>query len=117
MLQQHAHNPARQKGIAGLPKELWGYFWDYPHDRLSLENDHHTIVLRLLQVGGLDAIRWFRSSVDEDFLRSLLIRRKGRGIDPKRLRFWGLMLDLPRKEVDAWIAAQRDNPWYNRTKR
>ena len=118
---QHVHTPVLEndyeKGIVGLPEELWHLFWDYSLDQLSLEQDRHTIVLRLLQSGGEHAIHWLCSSVEADYLRTLLIRRRGRGIDPKRLRFWGLMLRLPEEQVDSWIEDQHHNPWYNRIRR
>jgi hypothetical protein len=98
-----------------LPDLLRRYFWEYDPARLSWEGSRHTIVTRLLQSGGWDAVRWLRAHVSDDELRELLVRRRGRGIDPKRLRFWGLILDLPREQVDEWIAVARSNPWHQRT--
>lgn len=44
-------------------------------------------------------------------------KRQGRGLDPKSLRFWGLLLDLADAELDAWIAAATQTPWERRTAR
>ena len=98
-----------------VPEHLRQYFWEYDPDRLTLDANRHTILLRLLQEGGLDAVQWLRQNVGADELRTLLIRRRGRGISPKRLRFWALLLDLPDSQVDDWIAAERSNPWNRRT--
>jgi hypothetical protein len=97
-----------------LPEHLRQYFWEYDPDRLTLDGSRHTILLRLLQEGGMDAVQWLRANVGEDELRSLLIRRRGRGISPRRLRFWALLLNLPDDQVDDWIATQKANPWNRR---
>lgn len=97
-----------------VPSALRRYFWDYGSAPPSLERDGHTVVLRLLQVGGLDAVRWLRAHVGDDLIREVLARRQGRGVSPRRLRFWALVLDLPREEVDGWIGAGREAPWERR---
>jgi hypothetical protein len=93
------------------------YLWEYNPAQLSWEKGRQTILARLLQIGGWDAVRWLRTNVSDEELREFLVRRRGRGLDPKRLRFWGLVLDLPAEQVDAWIATHRDNPWRRRTRR
>lgn len=98
-----------------IPDHLRQYFWEYDPAHLSLDGNRHTILLRLLQEGGLDAVQWLRQNVGEDEIRTMLIRRRGRGINPKRLRFWALLLDLPNSRVDDWIAAERSSPWNRRT--
>ncbi|HEX2202792.1 MAG TPA: hypothetical protein VHG91_05830 [Longimicrobium sp.] len=92
------------------------YLWEHDPERITWESSRHTIVAKLLQVGGWDAVRWLRANVGDNELREFLARRRGRGIDPKRLRFWELVLDLPKAEVDAWIAAARADPWHRRTR-
>ncbi len=98
-----------------IPDHLRRYFWEYDPERLSLNESRHTILLRLLQEGGLDAVQWLRQNAGDDEIRTLLTRRRGRGISPKRLRFWALLLGLPDAQVDGWLAAQRSNPWNQRT--
>jgi len=98
-----------------LPASLRAYFWDYEANRLSWGRNRHTIVHRLLQNGGLDAVNWLRAHLGDAELREFLVRRHGRGISARRLRFWGLILDIPRAEVDACIAAEASNPWHRRT--
>lgn len=98
-----------------LPEHLRQYFWEYDPERLALEGSRHTILLRLLQAGGMDAVRWLRQNATDEEIRGMLIRRRGRGISPRRLRLWALLLDLPDSQVDEWIAAERANPWSRRT--
>jgi hypothetical protein len=98
-----------------IPESLYRYFWDYDTDQGSFAGSRHTILLRLMQEGGLDAVGWLRQNASDDELRALLIRRDGRGISPKRLRFWALLLDLPDAQVDRWVAAERSSVWNRRT--
>jgi hypothetical protein len=98
-----------------IPEHLRQYFWDYDPDRPSLDGSRHTIVLRLLQNGGMDAVQWLRENVGDEEIRTMIVRRRGRGISPQRLRFWALILDLPDAQVDDWIAVERLNPWHRRT--
>jgi hypothetical protein len=34
-----------------------------------------------------------------------LRERRGRGLDPRQMRYWQVILDLPAQEVDQWIEA------------
>lgn len=98
-----------------LPEHLRTYFWDYDAEALDWEQNRHTITLRLVQVGGLDAVTWIRSRISDDDLKDFIVRRQGRGMDPRHLRFWGVLLGIPRSLVDGWVAAARANPWNQRT--
>lgn len=100
-----------------LPDDLQRYFWDYDAGQLSRPANRHTIATRLLQSGGWGAVRWLREQTSDDELRQFLVARRGRRISPERLRFWGLILDLPRRQVDEWLSAGRSNPWHRRTHR
>ena len=100
-----------------IPEELRRYFWDYQAHSLSWEEHRRTIVSRLLAAGGWDATRWLLDHLTEGEIRDFLMEREGRGLDPKRLRFWGLILDLPEEQVDRWVAARESDPWSRRTRR
>ncbi|MDT8437033.1 MAG: hypothetical protein RRA92_09800 [Gemmatimonadota bacterium] len=100
---------------AGVPERLRRYFWDVDPDRLSWETGRAAIIRRLLNSGGMDAIAWLRFRVSDEDLREFVLQRDGCGLSPRRLRFWGLVLDIPADLVDAWVADARRNPWYRRT--
>lgn len=59
---------------------------------------------------------WLRERVEPDQLRQWLIRRRCRGLDAKRIRFWELTLDLPADQVDGWVRAARAGVWERRTR-
>ncbi|MGH7458900.1 MAG: DUF6922 domain-containing protein [Longimicrobiaceae bacterium] len=107
----------REPASNQLPESLRGYFWDYDADRLSWDGSRNTIVKRLLQSGGMDAVAWLRAQMSDDEIRDFIVRRRGRGMEPRRLRFWSLVVGIPRVQVDGWIAVARSNPWNRRTHR
>lgn len=102
-------------GAPALPRFLRRYFWDHDPNRLSWERSRSTIVGRLLQSGGLDAIAWLRVMMSDDEIREFIVHRGGRGIEPRRLRFWSVIVDIPPAQVDEWIRAKRKDPWEQRT--
>lgn len=106
-----------EQETAELPDRLMAFFWDYDPERLSWERSRPTIVLRLLESGDLQAVRWLRERMSDGEIRRFLVRRRGRGISPRRLRFWGVLVGIPRADIDEWIEAVRHNPWYDRTHR
>ena len=97
-----------------LPRSLWHYFPEHDARRLSPTGDRDTILGRLLDTGGIDAIRWLRAAVPAQELRDFIRRRRGRGLGPKNLRFWALILGLPAEEVDPWVRDAASGPWANR---
>lgn len=99
---------------SSLPDVLGRYFWDQDPTRLTWPDDRHAIIGRLLEVGGWDAVCWLRRNVDHETLRDHLARRRGRGLSPRRLRFWGFVLELPRDRVDEWISDSASSPWRRR---
>lgn len=102
---------------ARLPQLLKPFFWDYPFDKLSWRADHDLIIRRVLTNGSWDAILWLRKKVDDDTLRVWLLEHEGRGLSPRQIRFWELMVDLPRRKANQWIRREKENPWWGRMNR
>jgi len=57
---------------------------------------------------------WLRQTVGDPVIRDWFIEKRGGGLDPRRLRFWGLILDLPEAEVDEWVHKARQSTWRRR---
>ena len=106
--------PARSNPSTRLPKSLSKFFWDCPFHELAWERDRDFIVRRLLTVGSWDAITWLRRRTGDAALRDWLLLHRGGGLNPRQLRFWGLILDLPQKQVDVWVKAARRSVWGTR---
>jgi len=94
-----------------LPSRLHAFFWDYPFARLSLAKDRDLVIRRLLSNGSWDAIRWLRKTVGDEELRAWLISHRGRGLSPRQLRFWGVLFDLPPRQVTRWVRAAQNGVW------
>jgi hypothetical protein len=102
------------ESTAPLPESLRSCFWDYSFGDLSWEKDRELIVRRVLTDGSWDAITWLRQRMGESGLRKWLIAHRGRGLSPRQLRFWSLVLTLPKLWADAWTRAARTTPWNQR---
>jgi hypothetical protein len=94
-----------------LPRNLRAFFWDYRFDQLSWEVDRELVIRRLLTHGSWEAITWLRRKIGDGDLRKWLIAHQGRGLSPRQLRFWSLVLALPNRQVSVWMQTGRANPW------
>lgn len=97
-----------------LPEALRPLFWDHDFAALDWRRHRDFVTGRVLASGTWENVRWLRATLGDDGLRDWLRRRRGRGLDPRQLRFWQLILHLPRETVDAWVAERRDDPWQRR---
>ncbi|MFQ5631347.1 MAG: hypothetical protein ACE5I1_21450 [bacterium] len=97
-----------------LPQSLAPLFWEYDFDALSWQSDADLITLRILTSGDWQTVTWLRQQIGNEGLRRWLLTRKGRGLDPRRLRFWELILDLPNEQVNEWIDLLEQDPWHRR---
>ena len=99
---------------APLPENLRPYFWDYPFTELSLKTDQSLIIRRILTSGSWDAALWLRTHAGDHTLKEWLISHRGRGLSPRQLRFWGLVFDLPVRQIDMWVQAAFETSWGKR---
>lgn len=104
-------HPARS---SKLPTTLRALFWDYDFAALSWETDRDLIMARVLISGDWAAVTWLRSCVEDRVLREWIVHHHGGGMSPQRLRFWEVMLGLPHRQVNAWLAAEGRQIWDKR---
>ena len=100
-----------------LPEDLETLFWDCDFRDLSWERNGNFIIRRILDRGDWDAIKWLRQTVGDQAIRGWFLTKRGRGLDPRKLRFWGLILGLPEQEVDEWVREARQSTWHRRVAR
>ena len=103
-----------EQASASLPKSLQKYFWEYSFKDLSWSKDHDLIIRRLLTDGSWESILWLRKRIGDDSLRRWLITHQARGLSPRQIRFWSLVLDLPKLRVETWAQTARSFPWSQR---
>jgi hypothetical protein len=94
---------------------LRALFWDYDFEALTWKNDQDLITARVLASGTWETVTWLRSRVGDDTLRDWIERHQGRGLSPQQLCFWELILGLPHRQVEAWLAAKERQIWDRRT--
>jgi hypothetical protein len=100
-----------------LPTSLRRFFWDQDFDRLRWPEDFEAVARRLLAAGDGPALAWLRAEAGDARLRDLIRATRGRDLDPRQLRFWQIVLDLPDREVDAWLADPARRVWEERVSR
>ena len=99
-----------------LPQSLRPFFWDYDFARLSWKADRDLIIGRILAVGDWNSLRWLHRRLPDAELRAWLVQRRGAGLSNRHLRFWELILDLPRRQVNAWMAQPGRQAWEGRNR-
>ncbi len=105
---------ALRRSSSPLPQSLREYFWDTPFDQLSWERDRDLVIRRLLTAGSWGTILWLRRQAGDAALRNWLIAHRGRALSGRQLRFWSLVLKVPRRQANAWVEAARSGPWSRR---
>ena len=106
--------PSRAIPSSELPGSLEQLFWDHDFARLRWPDDRDFVIGRVLISGTWKAIRWLRRTAGDPRIRDWILRRSGRGLSPPQLRFWELILGLPKADVDAWLAVRTSDPWERR---
>jgi hypothetical protein len=89
---------------------------DVTFEDLSLDLHHDFIAARILERGSLQDIKWLRGHWGDIALRDYILNRRGKGLNPRQMRYWQLILDLPADQVDQWIAQFHNSVWGRRTK-
>jgi hypothetical protein len=90
------------------------YFWDCDVSSLDWEKHRNFVIRRLLQYGDLPALRWLRAHLGDEGLRDWIIARDGRGLTPRQVRYWALMLDIDKGLADRWVDAAANTIWERR---
>lgn len=100
-----------------LPSSVKKLFWDLEPRALRLDRDQEMIIGRILASGPWETVKWLRSVVGEDAIRQWIEKHDGRGLSPRQLRYWQLMLGIPKRAVDAWLRSDRRHIWDRRDRR
>jgi hypothetical protein len=81
---------------------------------LTWEADSDLIIGRVLAAGDWEAVLWLRGLVPKPALRDWLECRRGAGLSARQLRFWELVLGLPRRQVNTWLTDPGRQVWEGR---
>ena len=94
-----------------LPKKLRSLFWDYDLEAIDLEEDKVLIIRRVLSRGSVEDLKWLRRTIGDEEIKGFLLKTKGRGIEKRRLRFYGVIFGLPDKKVREWLKDPSRRIW------
>lgn len=86
-------------------------FWDFRPECLRLGRDRDLIIGRVLSEGNWEQIQWLRRELGDSPLRCWLLKSKGRILSRRQLCFWGLIFDLPSKEIEECLNDPRRRIW------
>jgi hypothetical protein len=101
-------------GAGRLPQHLRPLFWDHDFARLTWEDDADLLIGRILAAGDWEAVHWLLGRLPKAALRDWLKRRRGAGLSGRQLRFWEIVLGLPRRQVNSWLANPARTVWEGR---
>ena len=95
-------------------KKLKSLFWDYDPEAIDLEEDKVLIIRRVLSRGSVEDLKWLRRTIGDEEIKGFLLKTKGRGIEKRRLRFYGVIFGLPDKKVREWLKDPSRRIWDER---
>src|SRR5262245_44171837 len=105
----------KRKAKTLLPGPVKKLFWDLDPRLLRWDRDQEMIIGRVLASGPWETVKWLRSVTGDEAIRDWIERHEGRGLSPRQLRYWQLVLDIPRRRVDAWLKSEQRQVWDRRT--
>jgi len=103
-----------KKNATRLPPYVRKLFWEYRKGDVTWSKHRRFIIKRILSHGEWSAVVWLRKNTTDEELRHWFAETKGRALDPPKLRYWELILGLPKKDVDRWIRDMKKGPWHGR---
>ena len=80
-----------------IPPEFHKYFWDVDATKVNPQEHPIYVINRLLDKGGLEAVRWVRHAFPESLIIETI--KKIKDFSPWNGVFWARMYNIPREEV------------------
>jgi hypothetical protein len=90
------------------------YFWDVDVSALSWEQNQNFIIRRILQTGDLESLRWLRARLGDTGMREWIVSHNARGLTPRQIRYWALILDIMPALADEWVETALATNWEQR---
>jgi hypothetical protein len=107
-----AENESRT--LVTLPPRVRSLFWEHGDRDISAEEHPDFVIDRVLSSGDWQSSRWLRQQVGDAAIRERVTRTHGRHLDPRQLRLWQVLLDLPEAEVTRWLDRDERRLWDRR---
>jgi len=76
-------------------------FWDVEADTVDPRNQRAFVLDRVLEYGGLPAVRWAEEFYGLDGIREYFLGRGQRTLSAKTRAYWSAVLDLPERSCTS----------------
>lgn len=93
-----------------LPDSLKSLFLDCDFPSLRLGEHGSFVIRRVIDRGDCQAITWLRHTLGDDAIRQWFLAKRGGELDARKLRFWEVVFDMPKSDVDEWVRRVRSLP-------
>ena len=93
------------------------FFWDIEFYTLNWRQHRDFIIRRILQNGDFLSFCWLRSTAGDPALHDWVLKNQGRGLSPRQIRYWALILDIEPNIADEWVKSSKATIWEQRIKR
>ena len=100
-----------------LPEMLRPLFWEYDFEKLRWPAHQDLVIAKVLDNGTWEDVQWLRRRISNDELREWIVSHRGRGLSAPQITFWQLILNIPRRTVNAWLQSEARRIWDKRVSR
>jgi len=97
-----------------IPDFLKAIFWEYEFENLDIQKDEELLIAKILRDGNLPALKWLIKTIGVEKVEAWILKTKGKGLTPRQLSFWEIVLSLPHSEVSKWINRKATQIWEKR---
>lgn len=82
--------------ITRIPERLKPYFQEYNTEQLDIKRDANLVILRVLEFGGWDEIRWLFELYGAKRIRRFIRSYGERSLKPVSFNYWRKLLGIRR---------------------
>ena len=100
-----------------FPDYVKSLFWDCDINDIDVEKHQDFIIRRVLDRGEWSAVKWLRKDVGDDAIRNWLLKTKGKGLEPRKINFWGIILNIPENQVAQLVESANQSTWNARVRK
>jgi len=93
-----------------LPAALHKLFWDVDPATVQVDAHRNFILDRVLELGGIEAVRWAERTYGTAGIRGYFLARGCRVLSAKTRAFWQAMLNLDEATCTAKSSYPTSNP-------
>jgi hypothetical protein len=90
---------SKERAVKRLPKFLKHYFWEVDFETLDADRYSRYVIERILEYGGIKAVKWMTSTFSPKEIKSVLFTT--RGLSLRSATFWAVVLGVSKERVQC----------------